>query len=71
MTKIPDLLTKLRDAGDRARFEPHLHHEAADVIAKFVAKYAKSQDALRWALPFVKNDERVNAIVRDALKEKS
>ena len=70
MTKIPDLLTKLRDAGDRARFEPHLYHKAADAIDKIVAKYAKSQDALRWALPFVKNDERVDAIVRDALKEK-
>ena len=35
MTKIPDLLTKLRDAGDHARFEPHLHHEAANVIEKF------------------------------------
>jgi len=27
------------------------------------------RDALRWALPYVKNDERVKAIVRAALKE--
>jgi hypothetical protein len=27
------------------------------------------RDALRWALPYVKTDERVNAIVRAALKE--
>jgi hypothetical protein len=48
-----------------------LYDEAANEIVKVVAKYAKSQDALRWALPFVKNDERVDAIVREALKEKS
>jgi len=27
------------------------------------------RDALRWALPYVKNDERVGAIVSAALKE--
>jgi hypothetical protein len=71
MTNTNHLLRKLRDAGDHAIFEPHLHHEAANEIVKVVAKYAKSQDALRWALPFVKNDERVDAIVREALKEKA
>lgn len=35
MTNINHLLTKLRDAGDHARFEPHLYHEAADEIEKF------------------------------------
>jgi septum formation topological specificity factor MinE len=71
MTNINHLLTKLRDAGDRADYKPDLYDEAANEIVKVVAKYAKSQDALRWALPFVKNDERVDAIVREALKEKS
>lgn len=34
MTNINHLLRKLRDAGDRARFEPHLYHEAADAIGR-------------------------------------
>ena len=32
MTKIPDLLTKLRDAGDRADYKPDLYDEAAEKI---------------------------------------
>ena len=32
-------------------------------------KIEQLRDALRWALPYVKNDERVKAIVRAALKE--
>ncbi len=32
MTNINHLLRKLRDAGDRASYKPHLYHEAANVI---------------------------------------
>jgi len=32
-------------------------------------KIEQLRDALRWALPYVKNDERVNDIVCAALKE--
>ena len=32
-------------------------------------KIEQVRDALRWAFPYVKNDERVKAIVRAALKE--
>ena len=35
-----DLIKRLRDAGDHARFEPHMYHEAADRIAALEAEVA-------------------------------
>jgi len=32
MTDYSELVKRLRYAGDRAAFEPHMHHEAADAI---------------------------------------
>lgn len=32
-----DLVTRLRDLGDHAAFEPHAHHEAADEIKRLRA----------------------------------
>jgi hypothetical protein len=36
-----DLVKRLRDLGDHAAFEPHMHHTAADHIEKLEAKLAK------------------------------
>ena len=40
-----------------------------NTIVKQENKIDRLLDALRWALPYVKTDERVNDIVRAALKE--
>ena len=32
-----DFVERLRDLGDRAAFEPHMHHEAADRIKELEA----------------------------------
>ena len=55
-----DLCLQCRYAG--------LDH-VADFIHELYAERELLRDALRWALPYVKTDERVNAIVRAALKE--
>jgi hypothetical protein len=43
------LVRELRDLGDRAGFEPHKYHSAADCIEALVAKvhYARTE-AARW-----------------------
>jgi hypothetical protein len=43
--------------------------QVAEFIHELVNEREQLRDALRWALPYVKNDERVKAIVRAALKE--
>ena len=40
-----------------------------NTVVKQENKIDRLLDALRWALPYVKTDERVNDIVRAALKE--
>jgi hypothetical protein len=35
-----DLVKRLRDLGDHAAFEPHMHHTAADRIEELEAKLA-------------------------------
>ena len=40
-----------------------------NTVVKQDNKIERLLDALRWALPYVKTDERVNDIVRAALKE--
>ena len=42
-----ELVKRLRDIGDRAAFDPHMHHEAADRIEALEAKLAKAVAALR------------------------
>jgi len=37
-----DLVKRLRDLGDHAAFEPHMHHTAADRIEELEAKLAKA-----------------------------
>ena len=41
-----DLVKRLRDLGDHAALEPHMHHLAADRIEELEAKLAK---AVEWA----------------------
>jgi len=63
-----DIVEQLRKCAntvyyqDGYTFRLGLQNEAADEIERL-------RDAVRWALPYVKNDERVKAIVRTALKE--
>jgi hypothetical protein len=41
-----DLVKRLRDLGDHAAFEPHMHHTAADRIEELEAKLDLSEGAL-------------------------
>lgn len=41
--KKAELLAKLRGAADRAAFEPHLHHAAADCIEQLTAEVVRLQ----------------------------
>jgi len=54
------------DLEDVAKFAELVILETRQEAAN---KIEQLRDALRWALPYVKNDERVKAIVRAALKE--
>ena len=42
-----DLVKRLRDLGDHAAFEPHMHHTAADRIEELEAKLAKLVQAAK------------------------
>ena len=63
-----DIVEQLRKSAntvysqDGYTFRLGLQNETANEIEQL-------RDALRWALPYVKNDERVKAIVLAALKE--
>lgn len=48
-------------------WENHLLHEQIFVLTE--AKIEQLRDALRWAAPYVKDDPRVSAIIKAALKE--
>ena len=48
-------------------WENHLLHEQIFVLTE--AKIESLRDALRWAAPYVKDDLRVSAIIKAALKE--
>ena len=48
-------------------WENHLLHEQIFVLTE--AKIERLRDALRWAAPYVKDDSRVSAIIKAALKE--
>ena len=48
-------------------WENHLLHEQIFVLTE--AKIEQLRDALRWAAPYVKDDLRVSAIIKAALKE--
>ena len=48
-------------------WENHLLHEQIFVLSE--AKIERLRDALRWAAPYVKDDLRVSAIIKAALKE--
>jgi hypothetical protein len=45
-----DLVKRLRDLGDHAAFEPHMHHTAADRIEELEAKLAKCQALMHAGL---------------------
>ena len=66
--------TEAADEIDRLRkdyalaWENHLLHEQIFVLTE--AKIERLRDALRWAAPYVKDDPRVSAIIKAALKEK-
>ena len=65
--------TEAADEIDRLRkdyalaWENHLLHEQIFVLTE--AKIERLRDALRWAAPYVKDDPRVSAIIKAALKE--
>ena len=40
---IDDLVKRLRDLGDRAAFEPHMHHVAAEEITRLRAELATAR----------------------------
>jgi len=46
------------------------HQFYAETLTKMTLTEHRLRDALRWALPYVKSNERVESIVRSALKEK-
>ena len=48
-------------------WENHHLHEQIFVLTE--AKIERLRDALRWAAPYVKDDPRVSAIIKAALKE--
>ena len=69
-----DLCMEAADEIERLRkdyalaWENHLLHEQIFVLTE--AKIEQLRDALRWAAPYVKDDPRVSAIIKAALKEK-
>ena len=68
-----DLCMEAADEIERLRkdyalaWENHLLHEQIFVLTE--AKIERLRDALRWAAPYVKDDPRVSAIIKAALKE--
>ena len=68
-----DLCMEAADEIERLRkdyalaWENHLLHEQIFVLTE--AKIEQLRDALRWAAPYVKDDPRVSAIIKAALKE--
>ena len=44
-----DIVERLRDAGDHAFFDPHLHHKAADEIERLrEALKPFAEEAIHW-----------------------
>jgi len=66
MLKAADEIERLRKDYALA-WENHLLHEQIFVLTE--AKIERLRDALRWAAPYVKDDPRVSAIIKAALKE--
>jgi hypothetical protein len=64
--KAADEIEQLRKDYALA-WENHLLHEQIFVLTE--AKIERLRDALRWAVPYVKDDPRVSAIIKSALKE--
>ena len=70
---LRDQIKKAADEIERLRkdyalaWENHLLHEQIFVLTE--AKIESLRDALRWAAPYVKDDLRVSAIIKAALKE--
>ena len=65
-TEAADEIERLRKDYALA-WENHLLHEQIFVLTE--AKIEQLRDALRWAAPYVKDDPRVSAIIKAALKE--
>ena len=65
-TEAADEIERLRKDYALA-WENHLLHEQIFVLTE--AKIERLRDALRWAAPYVKDDPRVSAIIKAALKE--
>jgi hypothetical protein len=43
---IAAMAERLRDIGDHARFEPHMHHNAADMLTALLAEREYHQDKI-------------------------
>lgn len=59
-----NLVKRLRDLGDHASFEPHMHHTAADRIEELEAKLTKVVEALRGWIEFA-NEEGMPVALSD------
>lgn len=58
-----DIVNRLRDLGDHASFEPHMHHEAADEIERLRQQVEQLRTELR--LSIFSDTEYCKAIVED------
>ena len=55
-----DLVKRLRDLGDHASFEPHMHHTAADRIEELEADLRYANKRIEHA--FERNDRQAQTI---------
>ena len=69
------LIARLRELGDHASFEPHMHHKAADrieeleqLVATLEAKLAKAVEIAEVLSGAVEYDYHGNAIDREERK---
>lgn len=64
---MSELVKKLRDLGDHASYEPHMHHVAADRIEALTERLAASFDLERAHIA-VRKDARTQANYIKALE---
>ena len=64
-----DIVERLRDTGDHARFEPYLHHEAADEIERLREALREIEYLDRPQVRGLPRRVSINAIALRALGE--
>ena len=65
----PEAANEIERLRDEVHFDVHTINALSENNDLLEAENKWLRDALRWALPYVKTDKRVNDIVRAALKE--